>query len=149
MANTFTAPFAQTPNRASAVATTAVALTPNGVDSSATVTNSVLLATAGANGALLTELYALPRATCTASQLCIWSSPDSGTTKYLVASALMGAYTMAATTQNVPTVFKHSDNSTVISETNPLRLKAGESLYCGTLVTLATGIVFTAVYVDF
>lgn len=149
MAKTMTAPFAQTPNTASAVATTAVALTPNGVDSSSTVTNSVLLMTAGADGCVITSLSALPRATVTASQLCVWSSTDSGTTKYLVASALMPAYTLAATTQNVPTVFKHPDNSTVINETTPLRLKAGEQLYVGTLVTLSSGIVFNARYMDF
>lgn len=149
MANTFTAPFAQTPNTASAKVTTAVALTPNGVDSQTTVTNSALLLTAGADGAMLTELSALPMATVTASQLCVWSSTDSGTTKTLVMSALMAAYTLAATTQNVPTTFKHSDNSTVISETAPYRLKAGEKLYAGTLVTNATGIVFNGRYTDF
>lgn len=149
MANTFTAPFAQTPQTASAVATTAVSLTTNGVESSTTVTNSVLLLTSGVNGSVLTELSALPRATVTASALFIWSSTDSGTNKYLVATALMPAYTLAATTQNVPTIFKHTDNSTIISETAPLRLAAGEKLYIGTGVTLASGIVFNARYSDF
>jgi len=149
MSKTFTAPFAQTPNTASCKVTTAVALTPNGVDSQTTVTNSVLLLTAGSDGAIMTELSAMPMATVTASQLCVWSSTDSGTTKTLVMSSLMAAYTMAATTQNVPTGFKHSDNSTVISETAPYRLKASEALYVGTLVTNATGIVFNARYTDF
>ncbi len=149
MANTFTAPFAQTPQVASCVVTTAVALTPNGVDSSTTVTNSVLLLTAGANGSILTELSAMPRATVTASSLCIWSSTDGGTTKHLVACALMPAYTLAATTLNARTAFYHADGSTLIDETNPLRLSASEKLYAGTLVTLATGIVFNARYVDY
>jgi hypothetical protein len=147
MSNTFTAPFAQTPNTASAKVTTAVALTPNGVDSTITVTNSVLLCTAGVNGAIMTELSALPMATVTASQLVVWSSPDAGTTKNMVMSSLMAAYTLAATTQNVPTSFKHSDNATVISEASPYRLKAGESLYVGTLVT--GNIMFNARYSDF
>lgn len=149
MAKTFTAPFAQVCNTASAKATTAVALTPNGMDSSTTVTNSVLLMTAGADGALLTELSALALATVTASQLVVWSSVDSGVTKAAVMTALMPAYTMSATTQNVPTTFKHSDNTTAISETAPYRMRAGEQLYIGTLVTSASGIMFNARFSDF
>lgn len=148
MPNTFTAPFAQVPQSSSAVATTAVSLTTSGVEQSATVTNSVLLCTAGANGSILTELSALPRATVTATALFLWSSPD-GVNKYLVATALMGAATLAATTQLVPTIFKHADNTTLISETAPLRLAAGEKLYVGVGVTLAAGVVFNARFSDF
>ena len=149
MANTFEAPFAQTPQTASAVAVTAVSMTTSGVEQSATVTNSVLLCTAGVNGAVVTELLALPRATCTASALFIWSSTDTGTNKYLVGTGLLPAYTLAATTQNIPYSFKHSDNATLISEAAPLRLKAGEQLWVGTGVTLASGIVFNIRYSDF
>ena len=149
MSKTFTAPFGQIPNTASAVATAAVALTPNGVDSSTTVTNSVLLLTAGADGGILVSLAAIARATVTASGLCIWSSTDAGTTRNLIMSALMPAYTLAATTQNVPTAFKLPDNSTVISESAPYRLKAGEILYVGTLVALTAGIVFNARWMDY
>jgi uncharacterized lipoprotein YbaY len=61
----------------------------------------------------------------------------------------MPAYTMATTTQNVPTAFNLPDNSTKISENAPYRLRAGEILYVGTLVTLATGIVFNARWMDY
>ena len=148
MAKTFTAPFAQTPKSTSAVATAVVSLTTSGVEQSATVTNSVLLATAGADGSILTSLSAMPRATVTATALWIWSSIDSGTTKNLIASALMPAYTLAATTENTRTVFKHADG-TVISESAPLRLAAGEQLYVGIGVALAAGIMFNARYSDF
>jgi hypothetical protein len=148
MAKTFTAPFAQTPQTASAAATTAVSLTTNGVEQSATVTNSVLLLTAGADGSILTSLSAMPRATVTATALWIWSSIDGGTTKNLIASALMAAYTLAATTENARTVFKHADG-TVISESAPLRLAASEKLYIGIGVNLASGIMFNARYSDF
>lgn len=149
MAKTFTAPFAQTPQTASAVATAVVSLTTSGVEQSATVTNSVLLLTAGAEGSILTSLSAIPRATVTATALWIWSSTDNGTTKNLIASALMPAYTLAATTENTRTVFKHADGSTVISETAPLRLAAGEKLYVGIGVALSSGIMFNARYSDF
>lgn len=148
MANTFTAPFAQTSKTASVVATTAVSLTTNGVESSSTVTNSVLLATAGGDGAILTSLSAIPRATVTATALWLWTSPNSGTTKNLIASALMPAYTLAATTENARTVFKNSDGAT-ISETNPIRLQAGEQLFVGIGVTLSAGIMFNARFTDF
>ena len=148
MAKTFTAPFAQTPQTASAVATTAVSLTTSGVEQSTTVTNSVLLCTAGADGSILSGLTAIPRATVTATALWLWSSTDGGTSKNLVASALMPAYTLAATTENARTVFKHADG-TVISESAPLRLAATEKLYVGIGVTLAAGIMFNARYTDF
>lgn len=108
----------------------------------------MLLGTAGADGGIVSSISAIPRATVTATALYIWSSTDSGTTKHLVASALMPAYTLAATTENARTVFKHADG-TVISESAPLRVQAGEKLYCGIGVTLASGIVFSARESDF
>ena len=137
MALTHTAPFAQTPKTASAVVTTASA------DLATTPTNTVLLLTAGADGALLTRLAAIPRATVTASSLLLWISLDSGTTKHLIDSALMAAHTVAATTAIPVTSFSR------YSENTPERLQAGAQLYVGSAVTLAGGIVFTAEYTDF
>lgn len=138
MAKTFTAPFAQTPKTASAVVTAASA----SLDGD-TPTNTVLLCTAGADGALLTRLSAIPRATVTASSLLLWVSLDGGTTKRLVDSALMAAHTVAATTAIPVTAFSR------YSEDAPARLQAGASLYVGSAVALAGGIVFTAEYTDF
>ena len=137
MALTFTAPFAQTPKTSSAVVTTASA------DLATTPTNTVLLLTAGADGALLTRLSAIPRATVTASSLLLWISLDSGTTKSLIDSVLMAAHTVAATTAIPVTAFSR------YSEDTPLRLQAGAVLYVGSAVTLAGGIVFTAEQTDF
>lgn len=148
MAKTFTAPFAQTPNVWNAAATTATALTGSNSVADATPSNTVLLGTAGADGGMITSISAMPRATVTATALYIWSSTDSGTTKNLIASALMPAYTLAATTENARTVFKHADG-TAISEASPLRLQAGEKLYCGIGVTLASGVVFSVRETDF
>lgn len=137
MANTFTAPFAQTPQTASAVATAAATVTTDAP------TNTVLLLTAGVNGAILTRLWAIPRATVTASSLVIWISSDTGTTKRIKDSVLMGAQTIATTTAITLTQF------TNYSETTPLRLKAGDQIYVGSQVALAGGIVFSAEYTDF
>ena len=137
MANTFTAPFAQTPQTASAVCTAAATVT------SDAPTNTVLLLTAGVNGAILTRLWAIPRATVTASSLVIWISSDTGTTKRIKDSVLMGAQTIATTTAITNTQF------TNYSETTPLRLKAGDQIYVGSQVALAGGIVFTAEYTDY
>lgn len=138
MAKTFTAPFAQTPKTATAVVTGAA-----GTITGDTPTNTVLLATAGADGAILTRLTAIPRATVTASSLVIFISKDSGTTKRLIDSELMAAFTVAATTAIAETTF------TNFSETTPLRLEAGDQLYVGSQVALASGIVFRAEYTDF
>lgn len=138
MANTFTAPFAQTPKTSTAVATGAVATITGDAP-----TNTVLLLTAGIDGALLTKLSAIPRATVTASSLVLFISKDTGTTKRLLDSALMAAFTVAATTAIPQTSFS---NYTL---TTPLRLEAGDQLYVGSQVALASGIVFNAEFTNF
>jgi hypothetical protein len=137
MAKIFTAPFAQTPQTATAVATAAAAITND------TPTNTVELLTAGADGAILTRLTAIPRATVTASSLVLFISNDTGTTKRLIDSELMAAYTMATTTAVPETAFSN------YSETTPLRLAAGDKLYVGSQVALAGGIVFRAEFTNF
>jgi hypothetical protein len=103
----------------------------------------VLLMTAGSDGSIVTSLTAIPRATVTASSLCLWISKDNGTTQRLIDSALMSPYTMATTTEIPETIF------TRISESAPLRLEAGDRLYVGSQVALASGIVFKAEYMDY
>jgi H+/gluconate symporter-like permease len=137
MAKTFTAPFAQTPKTATAVATGAATV---GTDSPS---NTVLLMTAGADGCIVTSLAAMPRATVTASSLVLFLSKDSGTTQRLIDSELMSAFTVATTTAIPETTFSR------ISESSPLRLEAGDKLYIGSQVALASGIVFTAQFTDF
>lgn len=137
MAKTYTAPFAQTPKTATAVTTAAATVTTDAP------TNTVELLTAGTDGAILTRLFAMPRATVTASSLLLWISKDSGTTKRLIDSELMAAYTMATTTAVPETSFAN------YTETTPLRLEAGDKLYVGNQVALAAGVIFRAEYTDF
>jgi len=138
MAKTFTAPFAQAPKTASAVATAAVADLATDAP-----TNTILLLTAGTDGSLLTRLTAIPRATVGASSLLLWVSLDDGTTKHLIDSVLMAAHTVAATTAITVTPFIR------YTEDTPLRLQAGAKLYVGTAVALAGGIVITGEFTDF
>jgi hypothetical protein len=55
----------------------------------------------------------------------------------------MAAHTVAATTAIPETAFGN------ISDSNPLRLEAGDSLYVGSQVALAAGIVFAAQWMDY
>lgn len=148
MAKVHKAPFAQTPQVFLAVATAAVPLTGAGSVADGNPTGAVLIGTAGAEGAILVSLSAIPRASVAATALWIWSSTDGGVTKMLIASALMPVYVLAATTQNKPTAFAHPDG-TVISESAPLRLAANERLYGGMGVALPSGVVFTGRPQDF
>ena len=138
MAKTFTAPFAQTPKTASAVCTTAL-----GSLTTDAPTNTVELYTAGAEGALVTKLTAIPRATVTATALYLYISKDNGTTKRLVDSEVMGAHTVATTTAIPETRFGN------ISEITPIRLEAGDKLFVGAGVALAGGIVFNVECTEF
>ena len=112
----------------------------------ADITNAVLLSTAGANGSEYAHIAAIPRATVTATQVQLYAY--DGTTAWLVATALMPAYTMAQTTLCAPTPLTHIDGTT-ISEGNPLRLQAGWKLYAGIGVALAGGIVVNAQRKDY
>lgn len=139
MAKTFTAPFAQTPKSLSVVATAAL----GGIGTD-TVTGAVLVATAGADGSIVTKLMALPRATTTASSLVLFLVKAATPAVYgMIDSVLLGAYTAATTTAIPFTQF------TNISESTPIRLEAGDKLYVGTQVALAAGIVFKAEWMDF
>jgi hypothetical protein len=137
MAKTYKPPFAQTAKTGTAVLTAASVITTDAP------TNTVEIATAGSDGALVTSLSFMPRATVTATALYLFVSKDSGTTKRLIDSELMSAYTMAATTATPETKFAN------ISETTPLRLEASDKLYVSIGVALASGIVAKCEWTDF
>jgi len=135
MAITPTAAFAQTPKTLNAIVTAADDLT-------SAPANTVKIATAGSDGAILTKLTAIPRATVTASSLHLFISKDTGTTKLLVNSVLMSAHTVAATTAVPVTDFGYTEDA-------PLRLEAADELYVGSGVALAGGISFNSESSDF
>ena len=120
----------QTPIAATAVATTA------NTTYTDTPTNTVQLLAAQTNGARLQKLTALARATVTATELQLYVSSDSGTTKRFIGSKLMAAYTVAATTAQTAIDFGYTDAA-------PLILSSTESLWVAIGVT-NTGIVFRA-----
>lgn len=102
--------------------------------------NTALLVTAGANGARVTKLQAIPLETVTANFLQVYRSTDSGTTKYLAACATGGSDTVSGT--DGPTVVDFG-----LSEDNPMILQANERLYVATGIT--KGYNFVAEYADY
>ncbi len=137
MAVTHDAVFPQTLRTATAVTTAAATYADD-----APANTVALGAAAGADGAELWHLSLIPRATCSATVGHVWSSPDGGTTKRLVGSIEIAAQTVNATT-GVPTALPLAmPNGDAISKDNPMRLEAGETLYVGTTVALASGFVW-------
>lgn len=99
--------------------------------------SAVKLCDAGANGSILYGLTCVPRATTAAiSAVSLFRSPDNGTTLYFIKSVLSTpAYTFATTT--VPPVADFG-----YSETVPLRLASGDSLWVSAATALAGGYSF-------
>lgn len=138
MAKTFTAAFAQTPKTASTVCSLAVANIHQDVPD-----NTLELFTAGEEGALVTKLSAIPLATTTASALYLFISNDDGAAVRLLDSELMSAHTVEMTTA-IPVVSFGN-----INESAPVRLGAGDKLYVGIGVELASGVVFNLEATEF
>lgn len=139
MPKTFTAPFIQKQRTEIAVCTAAV-----GSLQTDAPTNTVLLCNAGADDSIITNLSAIPRTSISATSLLLFISKDGGTTKRLIDSEVMPAYSVGTTTAIPETMFAR------YSEMTPLRLGAGESLWVGLQVTPSTGgIVFKAEIGDF
>lgn len=98
-------------------------------------TNTVLLVTAGANGARLTRLHAIPCETVTANQIQMFrDNATAGVSKFFADSALMAAYTMAQTTEAPNTDFGYSDD-------NPMILQANERIYMAEGLTKSVNVV--------
>lgn len=139
MPMTNTAPFAQTPKVLTAAVTAAIA----GLGTDA-VTGLQLLLTAGANGAIVSSVSAMPRSTVTASSLVLFLVKNSAPAVYrLIDSVLMNAYTLSATTAIPVTTFA------LISDATPMRLESGDKLYVGSQVALPAGIVFSCRWMDY
>lgn len=138
MSKIFSAPFAQTPRTTTAVCTTATTI----VDDNPS--NAVALLTAGADGAIVTEISVMPRSTATATALYLFLSKasDNYATKRLISSRVMPAITLSVANAVSVTVFDYT-------ELTPLRLEAGDKLHVGIGVALTQGIVFKAEFTDY
>lgn len=135
MPKIYDAPFPQNPNAAAPVLTAACV-----IGTANTPTNTALLFTAGAEGAILTALWAIPRGAVPAAiGLYLFWSPDAGTNKFLIDSEAMPAFTSFTPALKVPRT-KFAE----YSELSAMRLGAGESLYVGIGVASTPGIVFFA-----
>lgn len=105
-------------------------------------TNTTLLLTAGANGARLTRLTALPHeSTGAVGVMQLYRSNDAGSTKYLFKTVTCTSDTVSGTDGPIELDFGFSDANAMI-------LKAGERLYVAhSLATKAVG--FFAEYADY
>lgn len=124
----------QTPRSGSALCTTA--------NTNYTApTNTQVIATAGANGARVTRVSAIPLETVTDLQLQLFRDGDgTGGTKRLFRSAKMAAYTLAQTTEAPTTDFGYSEDNAIV-------LAGGEKLYAAIGVT--KNVAFNAEWADY
>jgi hypothetical protein len=129
--------FPATPKYASALATVANPA----ADGSGTI---VPLLTAGANGALVTNLMALPIGTVAATVLRLYVSQDAGATWKVIDMRLLAAYALSQTAHPVGQIF--------IDKSNPdaaLRLPANARLGVAIGVAQVAGVAFNAEYMDY
>lgn len=99
------------------------------------------------DGGQLVALWAIPRATCSATALYLYTSRDAGTTKRLALAELAPADTVSTT--DAPTLIHFNHNGARISLSNPFQVPPGAGgskfrLYVGASVALAAGWVFHA-----
>jgi hypothetical protein len=95
-------------------------------------TNTVKLTEGVANGSRITKITGRPKATSTASVVYLFRSKDGGTTKRVIASVNVTAWTASTTTG--PTTAQAVDFG--FSETSPVYLEdADDELYVGFAVT--------------
>ncbi len=107
----------------------AVAVTTANTTFTTSPTNTGLLVTAGANGARLTRLLAIPLETVTANNLQAYRDiGTAGVSKYLFASQTGGSDTVSGTDGSTAVDFGYSDD-------NPLILQAAERIYVATGIT--------------
>lgn len=138
MAITPTAAFPQKARSVAATVTGAIAS-----EATDAPTNTVKLCDAGANGSRVVRLQALPRGTVGDASLVLYLSSDGGTTKLPIDSEKLGSQTPSATVEFAEKAFAG------ISRDDPLPLDVGQSLWVGSRVALAAGIVFAARVEDF
>ena len=138
MTKTFTAAFAQTPKTNSVMLTAAVALTGANslADPASAVNNTSLLYTAPAEGAIVTDLRFVPRATTTlmGGMFFIRHSAKPSTERHYQGCVVIPANTVSVSSPPVSYVISN------ISETTPLRLGAGDEVHVGLTVANTGGI---------
>jgi hypothetical protein len=108
-----------------------------------TPTNTAVIFTAGPNGARVSRISAVARASIGATELQLFRDHDGlGTVRRFLESKTLPALTVAQTAGQAPVDFGYSD-------AKPLILAPNEKLYGASGVALAAGIVFTVEGADF
>jgi hypothetical protein len=103
-------------------------------------TNTVLAFTAGANGARVTKVQAIPCATVsTANQVQLFrDNATAGVSRFFADSALMATYTMAQNTEAPTTDFGYSDDNPIILAPNErIYMAQGQSVSINVIIEAA------------
>ena len=103
--------------------------------------NTVLLLTAGPDGAEISKITAMPRESVIDTGLHLFVSKDNGVTQVLINSALMETHVIDPATAVPLTDFLYTLEDTLV-------LDADGELYVGAAIALAAGIVFTGQQVN-
>lgn len=139
MAVTHKAPYAQSVDQVSVLATA-------GVTQDATTSDASVGPTIGANGGLCVGAQFNPVETTTAGIVWLFLSEDAGATYRTIDQQTVAAETITATSAaGTPISFK--TKGAIISEDNPLRLGASDILgfgFCTTITPSSVGHVFSA-----
>lgn len=145
MAKSNLAVFAKDPETASAVAIQPYELIGAQSLADGEPLNTVLLMSAGEEGALVTSLFALARGTNTATQASIFirKSSDPATKRTLMGTVAIAPQSITGTTQ----INRHQFD--LASDAVPLRLGPGDELYFGIATGQTHGVVAHAIYTDF
>jgi hypothetical protein len=104
--------------------------------------NAVLLDTAGANGSEYSHISARANGTFTDTVLYLFTSSDAGTTLHQKAA-------IKVTGATISTTAAPAENSFGFTKDSPLKLTAGERLYCAASVVLSAGWEFEGTVEDY
>lgn len=98
---------------------------------------AVVVSGSNPNGCLVKAVSAIPLATCAATQVQLYRSPDNGVTLFFYDSILYPATSVGPATLTPKMNFAYT-------ETAPIRLQAGDSLWAAIGVALTAGFDVTA-----
>lgn len=137
MAKTNTNPFTQNIFNPAATIVNATSFT--AANPGTAPTNTILFATAGANDSVMKAI--MISSTDTAAQTVqFWISPDAGTTKYLIGSAVVAGLSGAATLTNIDVLNNAIITGLTLDQTGRpvLPLQATYRIYIGVITQAVT-----------
>lgn len=105
-------------------------------------TNTVLVATAGPDGGMLTSVSITPRSSVVAGTAYVFTSPDAGVNQYLIGAVQISLQTITTTSGISNIVFN-------FTESTSRRMAPNERIYIGSTSVAASGSAGDAQWSDF